>query len=102
MVRYSNETFYQEINVLTPGTILKVTQESINFSSYYDMDINKFEKYDKSFEQATEEYQHLFSEAVKLRMRSDVEVGSCLSGGLDSSAIVCRKQKKKSQNIKTF
>lgn len=102
MVRYSNETFYQEINVLTPGTILKVNQESINFSSYYDMDINKFEKYDKSFEQATEEYQHLFSEAVNLRMRSDVEVGSCLSGGLDSSAIVCQASQNTSQHIKTF
>ena len=30
----------------------------------------------------------LFTDAVKLRLRADVEVGSCLSGGLDSSALV--------------
>ena len=34
-------------------------------------------------------FRELFEEAVGLRMRSDVPVGTCLSGGFDSSAIVC-------------
>jgi asparagine synthase (glutamine-hydrolysing) len=35
-----------------------------------------------------ERFRELFTDAVRLRLRADVEVGSCLSGGLDSSAVV--------------
>ena len=36
-----------------------------------------------------ERFHELFADAIKIRMRSDVTLGTCLSGGFDSSAIVC-------------
>lgn len=39
---------------------------------------------------ALEAFQELFDDAIRLRLRSDVRVGTCLSGGMDSSSIATR------------
>ncbi|MEO1590173.1 MAG: asparagine synthase (glutamine-hydrolyzing) [Cyanobacteria bacterium J06632_22] len=42
----------------------------------------------ESYEAQVEQFQALFLDACRLRMRSDVPIGTALSGGLDSSAVI--------------
>jgi asparagine synthase (glutamine-hydrolysing) len=44
---------------------------------------------DLSERDAGTKFRELLTESVRMHLRSDVPVGSCLSGGLDSSSIVC-------------
>lgn len=39
--------------------------------------------------QSAERFRHLLEDSIRLRLRSDVRLGSCLSGGLDSGSIAC-------------
>lgn len=55
-----------------------------------------------SWQQGVERTGELFRDAVKLRMRSDVPVGSCLSGGIDSSSIVGIVAHEMGRQLKTF
>jgi asparagine synthase (glutamine-hydrolysing) len=43
----------------------------------------------KTLKQQAEQFRELFFDACRLRLRSDVPVATCLSGGLDSSAVLC-------------
>lgn len=42
-----------------------------------------------SYEEQVEEFRELFVDACTLRLRADVPIGTALSGGLDSSAVLC-------------
>lgn len=99
---YGSETFWQNIHALEPGQSLSAKDGQLSFHNYHHLDPAGFGKSVLSFDDAVDEYSALFKRAVKWQMRSDVEVGACLSGGLDSSAIVCSARVHTDRPLQTF
>ena len=81
----SDETFFDDLESLKPGHYLNYDLSSHNLQEieYYNLRkrLHKREFADESFEER-------FAESIREHLISDLEVGSCLSGGLDSSLIV--------------
>jgi asparagine synthase (glutamine-hydrolysing) len=73
-----------KINVAEMGAGIKISWTK---ERWYTLDTE--EVFKGSFEEAKSHFRNIFNDAVRLRLRADVEVGTGLSGGLDSSSIVC-------------
>jgi asparagine synthase (glutamine-hydrolysing) len=82
------ETFYENIFRLPPASSLLFSpaQHKILIEQYWDLDLQDVNK-TITDHVAIEMFTDLFSTSVKRRLRSDVAVGTSLSGGLDSSSI---------------
>jgi asparagine synthase (glutamine-hydrolysing) len=87
---HTNETLFKNVFQLRGGHNLIFDLKSNNFEiiKWYELK-DKIIQGNLTFVNASKQFNELFEDAVKLRLRSDVKVGSCLSGGLDSSSIVC-------------
>ncbi len=83
------ETFYEGIEKLPPAcTLLFVpATNELTIAKYWDLNIEN-ENLIISDEEAIEQFQDLLKQSVTRRYRSDVPVGTSLSGGLDSSSII--------------
>lgn len=79
------DTFLEGVKELLPGTNLTIKNGKMIFSKYWNLSENLYQL--KKGISYHDEYMSLFSDAVKIRYRSDVPVALLLSGGLDSSAI---------------
>ena len=81
-------TFYRDIVRLPSAHRLVVTREGARMERYWALDPEREVRCTSDAEYA-EGFRHHFNEAVRCRLRSAAPVGSLLSGGLDSSSIVC-------------
>jgi asparagine synthase (glutamine-hydrolysing) len=83
------ETFFENIHKLPPATTLKYSADrhEIVLEKYWDIEPEEQDNI-LSDAEVMEKFRQLLTTSVKRRLRSDVPVGTSLSGGLDSSSVV--------------
>lgn len=95
------ETSFQNILSVPPAHSLTVGPGGLRLYRYWDYDESVRQRYD--YQHPEETFRELLRDAVKLRLlRSDVPVGTCLSGGLDSSSVVALASGMIEAQVKTF
>ncbi len=91
LVDHSTQTFFDGISAFPPGHFAVVGLDApsrIEPVRFWSLEPDRGAQ-SLSYTQAAAHFAELLESSVALRLRSDVPVGSCLSGGLDSSSIVC-------------
>jgi asparagine synthase (glutamine-hydrolysing) len=98
------QSVFKEINKLPNGCYMEYTPtEGLKIKCWYNiLDKYQIQKNPVSMADAIEGFDNLLSSSVKLRMVSDVKVGSFLSGGIDSSLIAAKFQQNSSIPVETF
>jgi len=94
-----NNSYYEDINKLKPGHYLVFDGEIVNIKRYWDLPKDKV---NIGFHEACERTEELIRSSIKYRLLADVEVGSFLSGGVDSSLVSAIIQQESNQKVKTF
>jgi asparagine synthase (glutamine-hydrolysing) len=94
LIDYSDQTFFEGVQQL-PGahslTLRLSDRLTPEVRRYWELRVNP--ECTRKEEDLIEEFRAGFENSVKLRLRSDVPVGFSLSGGIDSSAIICQAAK---------
>lgn len=95
---FSDRTLFQGIKLLPPAAYLEYDGKNLTTAKWWDVPTKKKKLTKKQWE---EKLILTFKQAVKRHLASDVEIGSYLSGGMDSAtvtALIARENK----NLKTF
>lgn len=83
----TKETFFDEIKEIPPGTFLKIDHDKISTPKKY-WKPKLIEEENLSYNEAVDMTRDSLINAVKLRMRSDVRLAFCMSGGVDSNSLI--------------
>ncbi len=83
----SPETFYKNIRYVKPSEILEVT-ENFNFKSKFYWNLNFKINKKIEFEDCKNLIRERFKTIIEQKLRSDVPVSFCLSGGVDSNLLL--------------
>ncbi|MEW5955543.1 MAG: asparagine synthase (glutamine-hydrolyzing) [Candidatus Micrarchaeota archaeon] len=90
LLDHTTETFFEKVFQVPLSHYGAWEKGKLEFTRYYSVKKGKAECSD---DECAQKFRELFVDSIKLRLRSDVPVGHCLSGGLDSSSIACASAK---------
>jgi asparagine synthase (glutamine-hydrolysing) len=94
------QTYLKNIHCLKAAHYLLLKENNLTYKKYYDIDNISLSGY--SEDELSARLVELLQDSIKLRFRSDVPVGTCLSGGFDSSSIVSFSTKIQKSALNTF
>ena len=95
-----NDNFFHDINELGPGeNYLLDSDLNIKKKKYWKL---VYQPLGKSINTYRKKVKDLLLDSLNLRLRSDVPLAFCLSGGVDSVTLACLSKKELNQNINTF
>ncbi len=98
-VTFGEDTFFKDINSLEASTYFTLENLELKKRKYYK--INTYKSI-KTEQEALTKIENTLIDSIKYRLISDVEVGSLLSGGIDSSLISALYSKISKKQINTF
>ena len=92
----TNETLFKGVYRLLPGTYMKVQNGQMEIKEYYDIE---FAEKEYDFDEIVNKISDVMRDSVKHHMIADVEVGSFLSSGVDSSYLVAIAKPNKTYTV---
>ncbi len=90
------ESFYEGINPIAAGSAFELDLDG-RWTSWRYWELTRHLGAEPDGPASV--FADLFEDAVRIRMRSDVPVGVCLSGGLDSTSILCAASRQQAEHL---
>jgi asparagine synthase (glutamine-hydrolysing) len=96
----TNETSTNAVHKLPPSNHGICNKDGIKLSQYWDL--HSVAKQKISYNDAILQTEELIKDSIKLRLRSDVPLGTFLSGGIDSSLVTAIASQESGNPLNTF
>ena len=94
-------TFFEGLQEIRPGTTMSIGHENITTQRYWDFHADR-QNDQMTYEDATNAVRDALYKSMELRLRSDVPIAFCLSGGIDSNALISIAKHKLGHTVHGF